>query len=98
MGLEYKLTGVIQLIAVSIVILYILTDGAFSRTIVIVSVLFFIVKGVAFAFMKQSILSLSDTIAGIYLLLPVFGIFSNTILNIIFIGWLIQKGIVYLFR
>ena len=98
MGLEYKLTGVIQLIAVSIVILYILTDGSFSNIVAIGAVLFFIVKGVAFAFMKQSILSLSDTLAGIYLLLPVFGIFSNTILNIIFIGWLIQKGIVYLFR
>ncbi|MBI2545376.1 MAG: hypothetical protein HYW22_02130 [Candidatus Aenigmarchaeota archaeon] len=98
MGAEHKITGILQLIAVSVVILYILTDGTIPRNIALIAVAFFIVKGIGFTFMKQNLLSLSDTIAGIYLLLPVLGIFSNTILNIIFIGWLIQKGIIYLFR
>ena len=98
MGFEHKITGVFQLISVLIVALYIITDGAFSRNIALIAIAFFIVKGIGFAFMKQNVLSLSDAIAGIYLLLPVLGIFSNLILNIIFIGWLTQKGIIYLFR
>ncbi len=97
MGIEHKVTGVLHLIALSILILYILTT-AFPKSYAVIATLFFIVKGIAFAFMKQNPFSAIDAIAGIYLLLPVLGWFSNNILNWIVIIFLLQKGIFYLFR
>ena len=97
MGLEHKLTGVLHLGAISMVILYLLTT-AFPKSYALGAVLFFIIKGVAFAIMKQNPLSVLDAVAGVYLLFPVLGWFSNIVLNIIFVGFLIQKGVVYLFR
>lgn len=97
MGIEHKITGMFHLIAVSIIITYLLTSS-FSKSYAIFSILFFIVKGISFALFKRSVLSVLDAIAGIYLIFPVMGWFSNTLLNIIFIGFLVQKGVVYLFR
>ena len=97
MGIEHKITGVLHLGAISIIILYLLT-GEFPKNYALIAVAFFIVKGIAFAFMKQNPLSALDAIAGIYLLLPVLEWFSNPILNWIVIIFLIQKGIVYIFR
>ena len=97
MGIEHKITGVLHLGAIAVVILYLLTN-AFPKTYALGAVLLFIIKGIAFAFMKQNPLSILDAVAGIYLLFPVLGWFSNIVLNIIFVGFLIQKGIVYLFR
>lgn len=97
MGLEHKLTGVLHLGAILIIIFYLLTN-AFPKSYALGAVLFFIVKGIAFAIFKQSPLSALDAIAGIYLLFPVLGWFSNIVLNIIFIGFLVQKGVMYLFR
>jgi len=99
MGLEYKITGVIQLTAVLIIVAYIyLLNDVLPRPFALVAVLFFVAKGIAFTFMKQNALSLSDTIAGIYLLFSVLGWFSIGLLNWAAILFLIQKGIVYLFR
>lgn len=97
MGIEHKITGILHLGAISIIIFYLLTN-AFPKSYASGAVLFFIVKGIAFAFMKQNPLSALDAVAGIYLLFPVLGWFSNMILNIIFIGFLVQKGVAYLFR
>jgi len=97
MGIEHKITAVLHLGAVSIVIFYLLTSG-FSKSYALGAALFFVVKGIAFAFMKQNPVSALDAVAGIYLLFPVLGWFSNIVLNIIFIGFLIQKGVIYLFR
>lgn len=97
MGIEHKFTGVLHLGALSIIILYLLTN-AFPKFYAVAAVLFFIIKGIAFAIMKHSPLSALDAVAGVYLLFPVIGVFSNIVLNIIFIGFLVQKGVVYLFR
>ena len=97
MGIEHKITAVLHLGVVSIIILYLLTS-AFPKSYALGAVLFFIIKGIAFAIMKQNPLSVLDTVAGVYLLFPVLGWFSNIVLNIIVIGFLVQKGIVYLFR
>ncbi|MBU5537134.1 MAG: hypothetical protein QXO57_02965 [Candidatus Aenigmatarchaeota archaeon] len=97
MGLEYKTTGVLHLGAIGVIIFYLLT-ASFPKSYAVGAVLFFIIKGIAFTIMKQNPLSALDTIAGIYLMFPVFNIFSNIILNIIAIGFLVQKGIIYLFR
>ena len=97
MGLEHKLTGVLHLGAISIVILYLLTN-ALPKSYALGAVAFFIIKGIAFAVMKQNPLSALDAVAGVYLIFPVMDWFSNVVLNIIIIGFLMQKGIVYLFR
>jgi len=97
MGIEHKVTAILHLGAISIVILYLLTT-AFPKSYALGAVLFFVMKGIAFAIMKQNPLSVLDGVAGIYLLFPVLGWFSNIVLNIIVIGFLVQKGIVYLFR
>lgn len=97
MGIEHKITAVLHLGAVIVLIFYLFTNS-FPKSFAIGSVFFFIVKGIAFVFMKQNPLSALDAVAGIYLLFPVLGIFSNIVLNIIFIGFLVQKGITYLFR
>lgn len=97
MGIEHKVTGVLHLVALSILALYILTN-TFPKSYAVIAALFFIVKGIAFAFMKQNPFSTTDAIAGLYLLLPVLGWFSNSILNWIVIIFLLQKGIFYLFR
>lgn len=97
MGIEHKITAVLHLGAISIIIFYLLTN-AFPKSYALGAVLFFIVKGIAFAFMKQNPLSALDAIAGVYLLFPVLGWFSNSVLNWIVIIFLVQKGIVYLFR
>ena len=97
MGLEYKVSGIVQLVAVTVVAAYLLTNNL-SQSYALVAVAFFIVKGILFTFMKQNALSLSDTIAGIYLLFSVLGWFSIGLLNWAAILFLIQKGIVYLFR
>ncbi len=97
MGIEYKATGGLQLAAVSIVAahLYLTT---FTQSVALVAVSYFIVKGVLFTLMKRNPLSLIDTLAGLYLILPVLGIFSNDIINTISLIFLAQKGIVYFFR
>lgn len=97
MGIEHKATAILHLGAISIIIFYLLTV-AFPKSYALGAVLFFIIKGIGFAIMKQNPLSVLDTIAGVYLLFPVLDWFSNIILNVIFIGFLVQKGIVYLFR
>ena len=97
MGIEHKVTAILHLGTISIVILYLLTN-AFPKSYALGAVLFFIIKGIGFAIMKQNPLSVLDAVAGIYLLFPVLGWFSNIVLNVIIIGFLVQKGIVYLFR
>ena len=97
MGIEHKVTAILHLGAISIVMLYLLTT-ALPKSYALGAVLFFIIKGIAFAVMKQNPLSALDAVAGIYLLFPVIDWFSNIVLNIIFIGFLVQKGVVYLFR
>ena len=97
MGAEHKITGVLHLGAILIIILFLLMDVV-PKSYALLAVLFFVVKGIAFTIMKQNPLSLLDTVAGIYLFFPIIGWFSNIVLNVIFIGFLVQKGIVYLFR
>lgn len=97
MGIEHKITAIFHLGAISIIIFYLLTT-AFPKSYALGAVAFFIIKGIAFAFMKQNPVSALDGIAGLYLLFPVIGWFSNIVLNVIVIGFLVQKGIVYLFR
>ena len=97
MGMEHKITGVLHVGALLIVIFYLLTN-AFPKSFALGAILFFIIKGIAFAFMKRNPFSALDAIAGIYLFFPVIGWFSNIVLNIIFIGFLAQKGIIYFFR
>ncbi len=97
MGIEYKVTGVVQLVAVSLIIFFLLAD-AIPKSYALVAVLFFLVKGIAFALMKRNPMSLLDTIAGVYLLFPILGLFSNIVLNVIVIVFLVQKGVMYLFR
>ncbi len=97
MGIEHKLTGVLHLGAISVIILYLLTN-AFPKSYALGAVLFFVIKGIAFAFMKQNPMSALDAIAGVYLIFPVLDWFSNSILDWVVIIFLLQKGIFYLFR
>lgn len=97
MGIGHKITGILHLGALSIIIFYLLTD-AFPKPYALFAVAFFVIKGVTFAIMKRNPVSALDAVAGLYLFFPVIGWFSNIALNIIFIGFLVQKGIVYLFR
>ena len=97
MGIEHKITGVLHLGAILVVILYLLTT-AFPKSYALITVLFFIIKGIAFAFMKQNPMSALDTVAGIYLFFPIIGWFSISILNWIVIIFLVQKGVAYLLR
>lgn len=97
MGIEHKVTGVLHLVATSIIIVYLLTN-AVPKSYAFGAVLFFIIKGIAFTLMKQSPISALDAIAGILLFFPVIGWFSNIVLNIIVIVFLAQKGVAYLFR
>ncbi|MBI1979087.1 MAG: hypothetical protein HYS62_03460 [Candidatus Aenigmarchaeota archaeon] len=97
MGIEHKITGILHLVAVLIIVLFSLTDEI-PKSFAFLSVLFFVVKGIGFAIMKQNPLSALDAIAGIYLLFAVLGWFSNGVLNWIVIIFLAQKGVVYLFR
>ncbi|MBI2542657.1 MAG: hypothetical protein HYW24_00505 [Candidatus Aenigmarchaeota archaeon] len=98
MGIEHKITAILHLSAILVIIVYLLTEGAFPKSYALVAVGFFVIKGVAFAFMKQNPLSALDAVAGIYLFFPVMGWFSSIVLDIIFIGFLLQKGFFYLFR
>ena len=97
MGIEHKITGVLHLGALLIISVYLFVDVV-PKSYALGAVAFFIIKGIAFAVMKQNPLSVLDAVAGIYLLFPVLGWFSNIVLNVIIIGFLVQKGIVYLFR
>ncbi len=92
-----KFTGALQLVASSIVILY-LFHSPVPKSFAIVAALFFVIKGAAFTILKQNPVSSIDAIAGLYLLFPVLGWFNVTILNVVFIIFLVQKGISYLFR
>lgn len=97
MGIEYKITGIAQITAVSIISFY-LYFGLLSKTIALFAVAYFVIKGVAFTVFKRNPLSALDAIAGIYLLFPAIGIFSNSVLDTVSIIFLAQKGIAYLFR
>lgn len=97
MGLEHKVTGAVHIVAVSVIISYMLL-GLVPKSYAIVASVFFIVKGVVFSVMKRNPLSFLDALSGLYILLPLTGLFSNLVLNIVFIGFLAQKGIMYLFR
>ena len=97
MGIEHKITGILHLGASLVISIY-LFMGVVPKSYALGVVAFFVIKGIAFAIMKQNPLSVLDTVAGVYLLFPVLGWFSNIVLNIIIIGFLVQKGIVYLFR
>lgn len=92
-----KITGILQLVATLIVILY-LFNLPIPKSFAMIAVLFFIIKGVSFTVLKQNPISAIDAIAGFYLLFPVLGWFANTILNVIFIIFLLQKGVSYLLR
>lgn len=97
MGMEYKISGVIQLVAVTIVSLYLFLSLGSKLYSIGVAVLF-IIKGIGFTIFKQSLLSLLDTFFGIYLFFAVLGWFSNTVISIVAIVFLTQKGITYLLR
>lgn len=97
MGIEYKISGVVQLVAISIISIYLFL-GIVPKSYALGVAIFFILKGISFTIFKQNPLSLLDAISGFYLLFPVLGWFSNTALNIIVIVFLTQKGIVYLLR
>ncbi len=97
MGVEHKITAVFHLSALLVIILYLLMD-AVPRYYALIAVAFFVIKGVSFAIIKQNPVSALDAVAGAYLFLPVIGWFTNIILNIIFIAFLVQKGISYIFR
>jgi len=97
MGIEHKITGILQLIAVSIIAIYLYSD-LLPKSVALFAVAYFIVKGVSFTLMKRNPLSAIDALSGLYLLLPVLGVFTNTVLNVISIIFLAQKGIAYLFR
>ena len=97
MSIEHKITGFFHLIA-TLAITFYLSGWFFPKSFALIAVAFFIIKGVSFALMKRNPISAVDAVAGVYLFLPVIGLFSNIVLNIIFIGFLVQKGIVYLFR
>ena len=97
MSIEHKITGFFHLAAALVVTLY-LSGWFFPKSFALIAVAFFIIKGVSFALMKRNPVSAIDAIAGVYLFFPAIGLFSNGILNWIVIIFLIQKGIVYLFR
>lgn len=97
MGVEHKITGIAQLIAVSIIILH-LYFSLLPSSASLFAVAYFVIKGISFALFKRNPLSILDAISGIYLIFPVTGMFSNSILNMVSIIFLAQKGVVYLFR
>ncbi len=93
----HKILGVAQLAAISIISIY-LFRGIVPESYALGATLFFILKGVLFTILKRNPLSSLDAISGFYLLFPVLEWFSNSVLNIIMIVFLVQKGIMYLFR
>ena len=91
----YKVLGVLQLISLLIVALNIY--WGWFPSLVLLAVGFFIFKGLTFGMMHTP-LSYMDAVFGFYFLMPVFGIASFNIVNLIAMFYLGQKGITYLMR
>ena len=92
----HKLLGVLQIIFTFIFIGFLLgwTDAGLAT----IAGLYFLFKGLGFALMKGNFISLFDAAAGSIILLAAFDVFSNIIVSIIVILFLLQKGATYLVR
>lgn len=88
--------GIIQIAIVLIFSLHI-TLNWFSQLVLILAAIYLIVKGILFTFIRTYISAL-DALAGFYLLFVAVGIFSNNLLNIIVLLFVLQKGILYVLR
>ena len=91
-----KILGILQSVFTFVFVGFLLgwTDAGLAT----IAGLYFLFKGFAFFFMKGNAISLLDAGAGALILLAIFGIFSNIIVSIVVILFLLQKGITYLLR
>ncbi len=92
----HKVLGILQLAFVSVFIAFLLgwTDAGMAT----IAGIYFIFKGFAFTLLKGNIVSLADAVAGSIILFAAFDVFSNIIVSIVVILFLLQKGVTYLFR
>ncbi|MBI2972073.1 MAG: hypothetical protein HYY37_06645 [Candidatus Aenigmarchaeota archaeon] len=66
--------------------------GWFSPEVVMYHALYTILKGALFAL--NDFASKLDIISGVYILLVAFGIFSNKIVTVLVVVWLVQKAFI----
>ena len=70
--------------------------GLFSQEVVLYNAVYLIVKGILFV--KTDFASKVDILAGLYMILIGFNIFSNQYMSIAVVFWLAQKGIFIVFN
>lgn len=90
--MHMKILGFIELIFAIIVgghLLY----SIFPREIVFLIVVYILIRGVLFAISSKDMASIIDILFGVYVLLALYGFFSNSVITIAFTVWLAQKGL-----
>ena len=70
----------------------------FSLIFSILLSIYLIGKGIVSGLMKSSLLSFLDSVAGFYFLLLSLAVFPNNIFTVVFLLYLVQKGITYIYR
>jgi hypothetical protein len=72
--------------------------GAYSIELTVILCTVLIAKGVLSLLLKQSMLSILDTATGLYFLMLAVAIFPNNIATVVFLIYLLQKGVSYILR
>lgn len=92
----HKILGVVQIVLTLVFVAFSFgwTEAGFAT----IAGMYFLFKGFAFALLKGNIISLADAGAGSLILFAAFGIFSNVVVSIVVILFLLQKGATYLVR
>ncbi len=87
-----KILGLLELIFAVIIGAHLLY-GMFSREIVFFIIGYILIRGGLFIISSKDIASIVDLIFGIYVLIALYGIFSNPAVTIAFVVWFAQKGL-----
>ena len=88
------LFGPIYLIVVIIFALHFYA-GVLPSDLILVCTLYLIFKGLIFAAVKQKIMSLMDFVIGMYFILMWLKFFPNTLVTLLPVFYLVEKGIAY---
>ncbi|HLD57072.1 MAG TPA: hypothetical protein VJA47_02130 [archaeon] len=69
--------------------------GAFSAGLVVWAAVYLIFKGTLFSIIKQRLISLLDMFCGVYFLVVILHLVPNTLITLLPIIYLAEKGISY---